>query len=295
MKQYQQVTDRIVAMLEKGVRPWHQDWAAGGGRPLRHDGTPYRGANVINLWAAAVSRGFKSQHWMTYKRASELGGQVRKGSKSELAFYVGTVNRTIERDGEEIDKTFPFLKSYCVFNADEIEALPDQYYFRQVRKPLHVSARIAQVDTWIEKTGATILYGGGRAFYRRGTDEIHLPEFGAFTSAAGFYGTALHELAHWSGAEKRLDRTKGKVFGNPDYAFEELVAELSAAYLCADLHISSEPREDHASYIAGWLKALKNDNRNIFRAASAAEKAAGFLHQLQEPAVPVPPEALAAD
>jgi antirestriction protein ArdC len=273
-------------MLEKGVRPWHQDWSAGGGRPLRHDGTPYRGANVLNLWAAAMARGFSSQHWMTYKKARKLGAQVRKGAKSELAFYVGTMHRTGERDGEEVERSIPFLKAYCVFNAEEIEGLPGQYYFRQVNAPLDPSARTPTVDAWMGLTGARIIYGGGHAIYRRSTDEIHLPEFGNFETAAGFYSTALHELTHWTGAKKRLDRSKGKVFGNPAHAFEESVAELGAAYLCADLHISSESREDHASYIAGWLKALKDDNRNIFRAASHAEKAATFLHgfQVQEAA-----------
>ncbi len=280
-KQYQQVTDRIVAMLEAGTPPWRQDWSAGGGRPLRHDGTPYRGANTLNLWAAAMARGFASQHWMTYKRAAELGGQVKKGSKSEAAFFVGTVQRIEERNGEEVDRTIPFLKSYCVFNADEIEGLPAQYYFRPAFPTLDPSARVPAADLFMAQTGADIVYGGGRAGYRRSEDRIYLPEFGSFDSASGFYGTAFHELAHWTGDAKRLDRTKGKLFGDPDYAFEELVAELSAAYLSADLAITTEPAPNHAAYIMGWLKALRDDNRAIFRAASYAEKAAGFLHACQ--------------
>lgn len=286
-QQYQQVTDRIVAMLESGVRPWAQDWAGtGGGRPLRSDGTPYRGANVLNLWAAAMARGFSSRTWMTYKTASGLGGQVRKGAKAESAFYVGAIKREYEKpDGDTGERTIAFLKSYAVFNVDEIDGLPAQYHATApivARDPI---AQIAAGDAFIVGTGAVVHHGGSRAFYRRGTDEIHLPPFATFYSAAGYYGTALHELAHWTGAEKRLDRTKGKVFGDPDYAFEELVAELSAAYLCADLAIAAEPRADHASYIASWLKALKNNNQNIFRAASYAEKACGFLHGLQAGAV----------
>jgi len=282
-KQYQQVTDRIIAMLEAGTRPWSQPWGApgGNGRPLRHDGVPYRGANTLNLWAAAMARDFQARHWMTYKRAGELGGHVKKGAKSELAFYVGTVTRTEERNGEEVDRTIPFLKSYCVFNADEIEGLPAQYYAKPAPRLIDDAARIPAVDRWIALTGATITYGGGRAFYQPSADRICMPEFSSFDSAARFYSTAAHELAHWTAAEKRLDRLKGKIFGDPDYAFEELVAELSAAYVCADLGISGEPREDHASYIASWLRALRNDNRNIFRAASYAEKAAAYLHGLQ--------------
>jgi antirestriction protein ArdC len=281
MKQYQQVTDRIIAMLEAGTPPWRQDWSAGGGRPLRSDGTPYRGANVLNLWAAAMSRGFASQHWLTYKRAQELGGQVKKGAKSESAFYVGAIVKTVERNGEDVDKTIPFLRAYCVFNADEVDGLPAQYYFRPKLEPLADGARMPEVDRWVAMTGAKIVHGGGRACYRPSRDEVSMPEFAAFGSAAGYYSTICHEIVHWTGAEKRLDRTKGKVFGDPEYAFEELVAELGAAYLCADLRVTNAPREDHASYIAGWLKALRADNRNVFRAASYAEKAAAYLHGLQ--------------
>lgn len=283
MRQYQQVTDRIIAMLENGVRPWAQPWGAGGtsGRPLRYDGTPYRGANVLNLWAAGMTRSFESRTWMTYKKAQELGAQVRKGSKSEFAFYVGAVTRTEERNGEETERTIPFLKAYCVFNVDEIDGLPVQYRVTPPVARLDETARIASVDRWIAQTGAKIIEGGGRAFYHRLADQIHMPAFSGFDSASAYYGTACHELVHWTGDSKRLDRSKGKVFADETYAFEELIAELGAAYLSADLGISSEPREDHASYIASWLKALRDDNRNVFRAASYAEKAAGFLHDLQ--------------
>lgn len=281
-KQYQVVTDRIIAMLEAGTRPWSQPWGAtGGGRPLRFDGKPYRGANVLNLWAAGMSRGFVSRHWMTYKKAQELGAQVRKGAKSEYAFYVGTINRTEERNGEEVDRTIPFLKAYNVFNTAEIDGLPGQYGVVAPVATLDESARMPECDTWIAGTGARIVHGGGRAFYSPSADQIHMPEFSSFDSAQRYYSTAFHEMAHWTGHGKRLDRLTHKVFGDPSYAFEEWVAELSASYLCADLSVNSEPREDHASYLASWLKALKADNRNIFRAASYAEKACTFLHDLQ--------------
>jgi antirestriction protein ArdC len=218
---------------------------------------------------------------MGRRYAQSIGAQVRKGAKAELAFYVGTTTKTVERNGEEQDQTIPFLKAYSVFNCDEIDNLPPHFAAPVVQAVLADDERMPTVDTFIAMTGATVLHGGGRAFYRPSADEIRLPEFGSFDSASAYYGTALHELAHWSGAEKRLDRTKGKLFGDPDYAFEELVAELGAAFLCADLGVSSEPREDHASYLAGWLKALKADERAIFRAASFAEKAATFLHGFQ--------------
>lgn len=284
MKQYQIVTDRIVAMLEAGTRPWSQPWAAsGGGRPLRFDGTPYRGANVLNLWAAGMSRGFTSRHWMTYKKAAELGAQVRKGAKSEYAFYVGSISRTEQnKSGEDVDRTIPFLKAYNVFNTDEIDGLPAQYGVVAQPVVLDETARIPACDTWIALTGAQIVHGGGRAFYSPSDDRIRLPEFTSFDSAQRYYSTAFHEMAHWTGHGNRLDRLTHKVFGDPSYAFEELVAELSASYLCADLGVNSEPREDHASYLASWLKALKSDNRNIFRAASYAEKACTYLHDFQK-------------
>lgn len=283
-KQYQQVTDRIVAMLEAGTRPWVQDWAGeGGGRPLRHDGTPYRGANVLNLWAAGMARGFGSRTWMTYKKAQELGGQVRKGGKSEAAFYVGAVTRSEENsNGETVDRTIPFLKSYLVFNVDEIDGLPAQYYAKPTLVARDPIARIEAADAFVVGTGAVVHHGGGRAFYRHApADYIQMPAFEAFNTAAGYYGTLAHELIHWTGATARLDRTKGKVFADPAYAFEELVAELGSAYVSADLALTAEVRADHASYLAGWIRALKSDNRAVFRAASYAEKAAGYLHALQ--------------
>lgn len=282
-KQYQQVTDRIVAMLEAGTRPWAQGWNAyaGGGRPKRHDGQGYRGANVVNLWAAGMVRGFSSPYWLTYKKAQELGAQVKKGSKSECAFYVGTITRTEERGGESVDRTIAFLKSYSVFNAEEIEGLDSHYYRPAEVAQLGEHERLPSADLFIAQTGATIAHGGGRAYYRPSTDAIQMPEFGSFVSPASYYGTALHELTHWTGAEQRLDRGKGRLFGSPEYAFEELIAELGAAYLCADLGIASEPREDHASYLASWLRVLRADNQAIFRAASFAEKAAGYLHETQ--------------
>lgn len=288
MRQYQQVTDRICAMLEAGTRPWSQPWGApgGGGRPLRYDGTPYRGANVLNLWSAAMSRGFTSQHWMTYKKAGELGAQVKRGAKSESAFYVGSVIRQIEnKSGELEDSTVAFMRAYAVFNADEIENLPAQY--RAPPPPARVAAgeRDAAVDAWVAATGADIREGGGRCYYRHApADHIQMAPFDSFGETSGYYSTLCHELTHWSGAAHRLDRTKGRVFGDSAYAFEELCAELGAAYLCADLGISAEVREDHASYIASWLKALRDDSRNIFRAASHAERACGFLHAFSKPA-----------
>ena len=285
-KQYQAVTDRIVAMLEAGTRPWAQPWGAPGSsgiRPLRHDGTPYRGANVINLWAAAQVRGFDNPRWMTFNQAKEYGGHVMKGAKAELAFYVGRTTTTEQNEaGEDVERSFSFLKSYCVFNVAEIAELPARFYGLKAGELLNPAERVPAADAFIAGTGATITYGGSQAFYQPSADRIAMPAFEQFASAAGFYGTAFHELAHWTKGPNRLVRDFGrKRWGDEGYAMEELVAELAAAYVSADLSICAEPREDHAAYIASWLHVLKNDNRAIFAAASYAERAAAFLHECQ--------------
>lgn len=289
---YQQVTNRIVAMLESGTKPWQKSWSAGSPivitgamqRPLRANGQAYRGMNVLNLWVAAQMRGLQSRHWMTYKGAQELGGQVRKGARAELAFYVGQSTKPGENEGDD-DKTFSFLKCYHVFNADEIDNLPPR--FAPVPAPVVPAAptcphaRNATVDAFFADAGVKLSHGGDRAFYMPSTDAVRMPELGQFDSAESYYATLAHEAVHWTGHESRCARQFGARFGDDAYAFEELIAELGAAFLCADLGISDVPREDHASYVAHWLKVLKADNKAIFTAASAADRAASFLHAAQ--------------
>lgn len=286
---YQIVTDRIITMLESGTAPWRKPWVDGRppagspllARPLRSCGTPYTGMNVINLWCAAEMRGFKSRHWMTYKTAASLGGQVRKGARSELAFYVGKT--TVKDEGSDDERTISFLKAYCVFNADDIDGLPARFAAdaaAPIAAPI-VAERMPTVDSFAAHTGATLRHGGNRAFYSPAYDAVQMPEFGQFAEPAAYYGTLLHELAHWTSAPTRCNRELGKRFGDNAYAAEELVAELAAAFLCADLGVSAEPRADHASYLASWIGVLKADNRAIFKAASLAEAAAKFLHAAQ--------------
>jgi antirestriction protein ArdC len=277
MSKYEVLTHRIIAALEQGTRPWNKDWKSSCGlsRPLRSDGTPYRGVNVLNLWIAKEERGFKSRYWLTYKKAQELGAQVIKGAKSESVYYTSTFNK-VEDNGDQ--RTVPFLKASAVFNADQIEGLPAHFYGDDA--PIVTvphSTRHEASEAFLKATGADIRHGGGKAFYTPGGDYIQLPAFDDFFSSEGYYATAFHEIAHWTGAKHRLDRTFGR-FGDSVYAFEELVAELTAAYLCADLGIANEPREDHAAYIASWIKCLKSDDRAIFKAAALAEKAAAYAH-----------------
>jgi antirestriction protein ArdC len=285
---YQRVTDSIVAELEKGVRPWLKPWnaehAAGRiTRPLRANGIPYRGINVLMLWASARERGYAAPLWLTYKQAQELGGQVRKGEKGSLVVFANTITRTEqdEATGEDLERHIPFMKGYTVFNAEQVEGLPAHFYAMQ-QETLDPVARIDRAETFFAAIGADIREGGNRAFYSVTEDRVQMPPFAAFRDAEGYYVTLAHELTHWTKHPKRLDRDFGrKRFGDEGYAMEELVAELGAAFLCADLALNPEPRAEHAAYIASWLKALKEDKRAIFSGAAHAQHAADFLNARQ--------------
>ncbi|MBS7537762.1 ArdC family protein [Ancylobacter lacus] len=282
---YQRITDTIVAQLEAGVRPWHKPWSAEHAagrivRPLRANGVPYRGINILMLWAEAVEKGFSAPMWLTFKQAQELGGHVRKGEHGSLVVYAGSIQRTetIEATGEELERNIPFLKGYTVFNVAQVEGLPEGYY--QPAAPMgEPLPRIAHAEAFFAATRADIRHGGDRAYYSGGTDHIQMPPYEAFREAEAYYATLAHESVHWTKPKHRLDRDLGrKRRGHEGYAREELVAELGAAFLCADLDLAPQLREEHAAYIAGWLEVLKNDKRAIFEAASHAQRAADFLH-----------------
>lgn len=285
---YQKVTDQIVAELEKGVCPWIKPWSAEHAagritRPLRANGIPYRGINVIMLWAAATAQGFAAPLWLTYKQAQELGGQVRKGEKGSLVVYANTISRTEldEATGEELERDIPFMRGYTVFNADQVDGLPAHFYAMQQPAILPV-ARIERAEGFFASVGADIRHGGNQAFYTMAEDRVQMPAFEVFRDAEAYYATLLHELCHWTKHPTRLARDFGrKRFGDEGYAMEELVAELGAAFVCADLALTQEVRAEHAYYIASWLKALKDDKRAIFAAAAHAQKAADFLAALQ--------------
>jgi len=287
---YSRVTDRIVAELENGVRPWLKPWnaehAAGRiTRPLRGNGQPYKGINVLMLWSEAMEKGFASPFWMTYRQAQEHRGQVRKGEHGSLVVYADRIHKTeTAENGDEVDREIPFMKGYTVFNCEQIEGLPEHFYARP-SPPLPAPDRIAGAERFAANTGIEIRHGGNRAFYAIEPDRVQLPPFESFTDAESYYATLLHELTHATRHPSRLAREFGrKRWGDEGYAAEELVAELGAAFLCADLAITPEPRADHASYIADWLTVLKNDKRAIFTAAAHAQRAADYLHGLQAPA-----------
>jgi antirestriction protein ArdC len=285
---YTRVTERIIEELTKGVRPWLRPWSSGNtdGRitaPLRHNGTPYRGVNILLLWGEAMAKGYTCPLWMTYKQAAELGAQVRKGETGALVVYADRFTKTEHNDqGEDVERSIPFMKGYSVFNVEQVDGLPAHYYSKPVPKgdPLPL---IEAADAFFNQTGARFQHGGDRAFYAPSRDFIQLPLVEAFTDAESYAATKAHELIHWTGHASRCAREFGKRFGDTAYAREELVAELGAAFLCAALGITPEPREDHAAYLDHWLQVLKTDKRAIFSAAAYAQRAADYLHGLQAP------------
>jgi antirestriction protein ArdC len=284
---YTRVTNAIIAELEKGVRPWLRPWnaehAAGRiTRPLRATGQPYKGVNVLMLWMAAELQGFAAPIWMTFHQARELGAGVKKGSKGSLVVYADRI-RTTETgdDGEETERDIYFMKGYTVFNVEQIEGLPAHFYATAAPQ-LDAVQRIESADLFFANTGADIRHGGTQAYYAGEADYVQMPPFVSFKDAESYCATLAHELCHWTKHASRLDRDLGRrKFGDEGYAREELVAEIGSAFLCCDLGIAPEPREEHAAYLDHWLKMLGEDKRAIFQAAAHAQKAADFLHGLQ--------------
>ena len=281
---YTRVTERVIADLEQGVRPWLKPWNAGNtaGRitlPLRHNGTPYRGVNILLLWGEAMANGYSAPTWMTFRQALELNAHVRKGEHGSMVVYADRFTRKeTDPDGNDVERDIPFLKAYTVFNVAQIEGLPAHYYAQPESKAEKVQL-IESAEAFFTATGAVIRHGGDKAYYAPSLDIIQLPVPEAFRDAESYAATKAHELTHWTKHPNRLDRDfGGKRFGDTGYAREELVAELGAAFLCADLGITPEPREDHASYLAHWLQILHEDKRAIFSAAAHAQRAVDFLH-----------------
>jgi antirestriction protein ArdC len=283
---YTRVTDRIIESLERGVRPWTKPWANKPGcsvsRPLRHNGVPYRGINVLLLWADATDKGFTSPHWLTFRQALELKGHVRKGETGSTVVYSNQFTKTVLDDaGEEVEEARSVLKSYVVFNAEQIDGLPAEYYRTRI-EPTEGVARIQAAEDFFAHTGAVIVQGGNSACYIPSFDRIHIPRIESFKDAESYYAVLGHETVHWTMAASRLDRSFGsKRWGDEGYSMEELCAELGACFLCADLKLNCTPRDDHAAYMSHWLTVIKGDRHAIFSAASHAQRACDFLHALQ--------------
>ncbi|WP_042779000.1 ArdC family protein [Sinorhizobium fredii] len=279
---YQRITDTIVEQLEAGTKPWIRPWR-GNVRssltPRRATGEAYRGINVLMLWVSGQMFGYEENTWMTYRQAQDLGAQVRKGEKGTLVVKYGTFTPK-EREDDE-DRSIPYLKGYTVFNVEQIENLPDRFISPAEELPAAPVHHIETVETFVKNTGASVNYGGTKACYRPNCDDILMPDRDRFDSEVHLYSTLLHEIGHWTGAKHRLDRDLSGRFGSASYAADELVAELTASFLCADLGVAHDPRDNTAAYLASWLTVLKNDKRAIITAAAKAQSAADYLHDRQ--------------
>ena len=286
---YSRITDRIIADLEKGVRPWMKPWSSANAagrvtRPLRHNGQPYSGMNVLLLWSEGIAPGFASQTWMTFKQALQLDAAVRKGETGSTVVFASRFTKS-EDDGRggEVDREIPFLKAYNVFNVEQIDGLPEHYYHRPVAQ-IDPVERLEHADRFFRHTGALIRHGGNQAYYSPIKDFIQMPPFEAFRDAAGHAAVLSHEATHWTAAEHRVGRDLSRYAKDrTERAREELIAELGSCFLCADLGIAPElePRPDHASYLQSWLQVLSDDKRAIFAAAAHAQRAVAYLHSLQ--------------
>lgn len=273
------VTDAIIAAIEAGTAPWRKPWTgdkSGAAFPLRGNGEAYRGINVIMLWLTATEKGYASPFWLTFKQAKEHGAHVRKGEKSTTVVYYGQAEREND-EGEEV--RFSFAKAYRVFNADQIEGLPEEYYRAQATEARDLGTEAdPTLEGYFASTGARIETSEGpRAYYHPLHDHIHMPPIATFHSANGYYATLAHELTHWTGHSSRLDRLK-KGRDRAAYAYEELIAEIGACMVCAHLGLVPD-FEQSAAYVESWLKALKDDKRLIFSAASEAQKAFDLITQ----------------
>jgi antirestriction protein ArdC len=277
---YQEVTDRIIADLEAGVASWAKPWNNGvapmSALPVNHStGRAYSGVNILILWGAAVSKGYRHPRWLTFKQASDLGGCVRKGEKGTMAVYADRFIPEAEKARAESTgddaRSVAFLKRFFLFNVEQIDGLGEL----PVAEPMPEGERDELSEALIEGSGISFRCYGDKAFYSPDGDFVVMPHRTAFPDPMDFYRTSFHELTHATGHASRLGRTFGKRFGDKDYGREELVAELGAAFISASLGIA--PTLRHSEYLGSWLRTLREDNRAIFKAASAASKAAEWL------------------
>jgi antirestriction protein ArdC len=288
---YGEVTARIITELERGAAPWVKPWSATPGQNVPQNAVtnrPYSGCNVILLWLAR-NRGWATPRFLTFKQALELGGHVRKGEHGTKVYFVKQLQiKDSDREGGDT-RLVPMLREYTVFNVDQCENLPDGVKAGKLMRVRNPDTRDILADEFLLSTGADIREGHGEALYVPSGDFISMPAFEAFKGSDHFYNVAFHELTHWTGHKSRLDRDLKNRFGSRDYAAEELVAELGAAFLCAEFGFDGDVR--NAGYIASWIELLKADKRAFFTACSKASKAADYLRRL---ALAEPPAAAAA-
>jgi antirestriction protein ArdC len=283
-KVYEIVTDRIIEALDKGVIPWRKEWDAAGSTRLpanAHSRKPYRGINVLTLWCEQNEKGYASHKWLTYKQAQELGGNVRKGEKSTPVVFWKFDQKTDKDTGET--ESFAWARYYSVFNVAQCDGLaadappvPSDRVFSPLESAELVASR------YLDSANAPRLrHGGDRACYSPHLDYVQMPERITFRTSEGYYSTLFHELAHSTGHPSRLARRDlgiPRAFGDSDYSQEELTAEMTAAFLCAESEIANDATlASSAAYVQGWLKALKNDRAMLVTAAQRAQRAADYI------------------
>lgn len=289
----EEATNLIVDMLEKGTAPWQRPWdknAAAQQLELPHNGATgraYTGGNALYLMAKGMQEGYDDPRWMTYEQAHSKGWQVRKGEKATLVEFwqfektEKTKDPTTGKDGEQrVKRDRPLQRLYSVFNANQIDGVPPlERSENQHREEWEI---IELAERALINSGAKIKHNGSEAFYSPVNDEITLPPKNVFSDQAAYYGTALHELGHWTGHESRLKRdgiTGRHRFGSEGYAREELRAEMASVFMQAELGVSHDINR-HASYVNSWIDVLKKDKNEFFRAAKDAGQAADFVLEL---------------
>lgn len=272
---HKEISGKILTAMESGNLPWVKPWSGKGTNNMPRNAVSkraYSGANVLLLWLSGEANNYTSGKWLTYKQAVELGGNVRKGEKSTSIVYASTFEKQNENGEKNI---IPFLKSYAVFAIEQCENLEQ---LNDKPMILNVEQRDAECEAFIKTSGADVRHGGGRAYYTTNGDYIMLPPYETFNGSNGYYNTALHELVHWSGHENRCNRQFGKRFGDKAYAAEELVAELGAAFMCAEFGYDMVTQ--HAAYIQNWIELIKDDSKAFITAASKASAAVEYLRGL---------------
>lgn len=278
---YKEVTDSIIQQLENGALPWIKPWKTDSTADKNMiSQKPYQGVNRLILGLSSMVQGFETPVWASFKQWQSLGANVRKGEKGTKIVFFSPIVKQDKSTGEE--SVYNCLKTYYVFNASQVDGVTIQTPSAE-SKPFNA---IAEAEARIVKTGAIVTHGGDSAFYAPSVDKINVPHKSAFDCEASYYATMFHELVHWTGAKHRLDRTFGKRFADSQYAFEELVAEMGAAFLCQDYRIQGELR--HAGYLQSWLKVLREDSKAIFKASALAQKAVDHINGLNDETLALP-------
>ena len=277
---YADVSARIIAELEVGAAPWVKPWSAtpGANTPCNAvSNRPYSGCNVVLLMMAQATA-YRTPRYLTFKQALEWGGNVRKGEHGTKVVFVKQLQVRDQGADHGPTRLIPMMKEYTVFNVDQCDNLPDSVTIGKPMRVRNPDTRDVLADAFLHSTGADIREGQSEPLYVPNRDFISMPDFAEFKSADHFYNAVFHELTHWTGHRVRLDRDLRNQFGSCDYAAEELIAELGAAFLCAEFGFDGDVR--NAGYLATWIELLKADKRAFFTACSKASKAADYLRGL---------------